>query len=781
MSIKNKLYLLGALVLVATGIFLLLFVTYSDRIQQELNYKKIADNIVRDTSELVIIIQEYSNYQYARTEVQWKSNLRNLQGLVDTALKSGYRPGDFNSIKVKLFKIDKLFNLIKVSFAQRKTKLSDKIPLSKINNYNIRLERLSAQLHQNAHEVLSRSFAISSSAYDRLNDIQRESNVVIIAAVILGGSLLGIAIYLIIRGIINPLKSLVTLSRRIEQGQYQGRHTQVGLFKKGELAELYEGFMSMTDKLLGTIGDLDRDIVRRKMVEEALLQSEEQFRLAFENANDGVCLIDLHGNMIKVNERMCGIFGYSKKELESMTVNEITHPEDENIGLNLIDKSLSGEFISGIFEKRYIHKQGYIIYGQASSSIIKDKGGKPLYFISHVQDITESKRSEEEKKRLESQLRQAQKMEAVGTLAGGIAHDFNNILAAIMGYAELALGDAKDGKASPEEIEQVLIGAQRAARLVKQILMFSRQAEPEFKPLDINKEAINAANLLRNTIPRMIEIALDLSEDICLIQGDVTEIQQVLLNLATNAKDAMPQGGKLTIRTKLVQVEEELCRACFSEFSGEYVLVSVGDTGEGMDEQTLEKIFDPFFTTKEVGKGTGLGLSTIFGIVTGHGGHITVDSQPGMGSTFNIYLPVPEEDLQVVTKEETDEDIAGGSETILFVDDEKSILHVGNKILHGKGYSIIAASNGEEAVKTYNKMKDDIALVILDVSMPGMGGHKCLQELQSIDPEVKVIICSGYFRGGDLKETLYLGASGFIPKPFSSSTMLKTVRKVLDA
>ncbi|MBE9573056.1 MAG: response regulator, partial [Proteobacteria bacterium] len=372
-------------------------------------------------------------------------------------------------------------------------------------------------------------------------------------------------------------------------------------------------------------------------------------------------------------------------------------------------------------------------------------------------------------------------MEAVGTLAGGIAHDFNNVLQAISGYVQLLL--MRKGADDPDHnyLTQIDRSIKRAAELVQQLLIFSRKAETRLRPVDLNLEVAQVHKLLIKTIPRMVNVELRLADNIRIINADSMQLEQIVMNLAVNASDAMPDGGRLIIETKNTVLDEEYCKTYLGATPGEYVLLTVSDTGCGMDRETLKHIFEPFYTTKEPGKGTGLGLAIIYGIVKSHNGHITCYSEPGSGATFKIYFPVLEtEDIQQAPEREEMEEIHGGSETILLVDDEKSIIDIGRDILGQYGYTIITAESGEEAVEVYKREGDRIDLVVLDLGMPGMGGHKCMEELLGINPEAKVIIASGYSPSGKAQDTLKAGAAGFIGKPYQLASMLKKVREVLD-
>ena len=402
--------------------------------------------------------------------------------------------------------------------------------------------------------------------------------------------------------------------------------------------------------------------------------------------------------------------------------------------------------------------------------------------VAHrISDWLEKKRTEAEKQTVEIQLRQAQKIEALGTLAGGIAHDFNNILAVIMGHTELALEKAKAGEDGSREMNQVFKAAVRASNLVKQILTFSRKVETEFRPLNLNLEIARSVKLLERTIPKMISIESHLADDLALIKGDPNQMEQVLLNLATNAIDAMPQGGRLIIQTQNVSLDHEFCVGHIDLSPGAYVLWQISDTGTGIDEETQKHIFDPFFTTKEVGKGTGLGLSMVYGIVRSHGGYVSCYShKDDLGTTFKVYLPVLTGGEAPITFEsEVKQAETGGQETVLVVDDEKAIRDSTTEILKRRGYKTFTASSGEEALEIYRERQDQIDLIVLDVGMPGMGGLKCFGELSKINPKVKVLIASGYSVEGQLKKTAAGEAAGFIGKPYRLRDMLSKVREIL--
>lgn len=398
-----------------------------------------------------------------------------------------------------------------------------------------------------------------------------------------------------------------------------------------------------------------------------------------------------------------------------------------------------------------------------------------------VQEVEERKRTEQEQEKLRAQLIQSQKMESLGTLAGGIAHDFNNLLSVMTGFTELALGKVQGTEVISQHLREVIQAGERAKNLVKKILTFSRLNTFEMKPLDLNKEVRQAVILLERTLPKMINVHTHLADDLKPINGDANELEQILINLATNAQDAMPQGGSLILETSNVRVDEGYNANYLKLAPGEYVLLQVSDTGQGMDALIREKIFDPFFTTKDLGKGTGLGLSTVYGIVKSHGGHISCYSEPGNGTTFKIFLPVFHDDDANQTQQVPEQrQPVGGNESILLVDDEKLLLELGETILSQVGYRVMTAQSGEEALDIYREHKDRLDLVITDLGMPGMGGYKTLKTILEINPQAKVVIASGYMATSHVKTALESGAAGYVAKPFGRMELLTKIREELD-
>ena len=399
-------------------------------------------------------------------------------------------------------------------------------------------------------------------------------------------------------------------------------------------------FFDADGRLAGLIGVMV-DITDRKSMERALRESEERYRAIFNNAAVGIVVTDRYGKFINANPAALKTLGYTPQEFESASFSDITHPDDVEISRNNFGALIRGEIDSYRIEKRYIRKDGEIAWVDLSVSPILDEKGVCVATFGMTVDITERKRAEQERKSLREQLLQAQKMEAIGTLAGGIAHDFNNMLTIILGYSELIQSETDEQDPRSADLAKIVQTAKNGADLVQRLLTFSRKADIESGPLELNAEIERTRKLLERTLPKMIDIRLNLEAKLALIKADPIQIDQVLMNLAINARDAMPDGGKLIIETKNVTLDEDYCSTHMGVIPGKYVMLSISDTGHGMDELTRARIFEPFFTTKDrdSAKGTGLGLAVVHGIVEQHSGHIICESEPDKGSTFRIYFP----------------------------------------------------------------------------------------------------------------------------------------------
>ncbi|HTY23903.1 MAG TPA: PAS domain S-box protein [Desulfomonilaceae bacterium] len=510
-----------------------------------------------------------------------------------------------------------------------------------------------------------------------------------------------------------------------------------------------------------------RDVSGRKRSELA----RRRLATAVEQAEETIVITDPSGSIQYVNPAFEKITGYTKNEVLGRNPSILKSGEqEEGFYRDLWNSITHGKVWRGRFINR--RKDGKLYTEDATISPVRDRAGRIVNFVAVKRDVTDELA-------VQQQLLQAQKMEAVGTLAGGIAHDFNNLLQVTLGYSELLLNEKSPNDAEYEDLHKIHHASQSGAELVQKLLAFGRKADSKPVPLDINRQVKGVEELLRRTIPRMIDIRLELAEDLERVNADPGQVDQVIMNLVVNAMDAMGETGSLTISTENVILDEDYCRLHLEAKPGSYVLLCVSDTGQGMDKETLGHIFEPFFTTKELGRGTGLGLATVYGIIKQHGGHIICYSETGRGTTFKVYFPAIEnqEEQRV---QDSDFVPAFGIETILLVDDEEFVRELGVRILGKAGYQVLVAGNGREALDLLKKERTHISLVVLDLIMPEMGGRECLRELQKIDPQVKVLVASGYSADASVKEMLHMGAKGFVNKPFRIKELLRDVRRILD-
>jgi PAS domain S-box-containing protein len=520
-----------------------------------------------------------------------------------------------------------------------------------------------------------------------------------------------------------------------------------------------------------------RDITNRKQMEHALRESEERYRAIFNNAVVGISLTDKEARFLQVNSRSASMLGYTPDELKAFTAFDITHPDDREFSRAHYSALAEGKVDSYRLEKRYIRKDGEVVWVDLHVSAIHNEDGKFVANLGAAVDISDRKRAEEERERMRSQLLQAQKMEAIGTLTGGIAHEFNNLLTVVSGYADLLLVDKNESDPEYPDLDRIVCAAQRGAALVRSLLTFSRKSETNLVSINLNHEVEQVKRLLDRTLPKLIEIELNLSEGLKTIEADSGQIRQILMNLALNARDAMPDGGKLTIMTK--NVDQAHFPMPLGAKPGEYVQLAVSDTGIGMDKETLGRIFEPFYTTKGLAYKAGLGLAVVHGIVEQHGGCISCESISGRGATFTIYLPVAQtgEPESISVKAER----LGGKETILLVDDEEYVRDLATRFLGLAGYRVISANDGLMALDLYKREKGKVSLVILDLIMPKMGGKQCLEELLKIDPGMKALVASGYTHNENKEDLIRAGAKGLVGKPFQMTELLQIIRDVLDA
>ena len=555
-----------------------------------------------------------------------------------------------------------------------------------------------------------------------------------------------------------------------------------------------------------------RDITARKQAEEARRQSEEFLRTTFEYASVGMAIGVPDGTFVRTNAAFDNMLGYEPGELTGVHRSAITPPDDVAHNEERYRRFLASGMPSFAFEKRYVRKDGRVIWVNMNVSFMRDADGEAKFSIIMAQDITERKRAEEalqkahdelelrveertaelqqaydqlkketrEREQVEAQLRQAQKMEAIGTLAGGIAHDFNNILAGIIGFSELAADEIPDDSKAQRHLKKVLKAGLRAKELVKQILAFSRKSEGERKPISLTPLVRETHALLRASLPTTTQMPLAINTSDDYVLADPIQIQQVLMNLATNAAHAMREGGgQLTIGVSSVTFPPGSLVPDPDMEPGTYVKLTVEDTGTGMTEEVRQRIFEPFFTTKEREKGTGMGLAVVYGVVKSHRGTVTVQSEVGRGSTFAVFLPRAQKP-KAKKDETTTSTLQTGTERILFVDDEEMLAEMARDMLKSLGYHVTVAKHPTEAWNLFLEDPSQFDLVITDQTMPGTTGVTLAQKMLRVRKEMPIILCTGYSEMVSADQAKEVGISEFVMKPVVKKELAETIRKVLD-
>jgi PAS domain S-box-containing protein len=549
-----------------------------------------------------------------------------------------------------------------------------------------------------------------------------------------------------------------------------GEDNAVEALKRGANDFLIKG------KLARLLPAVDRELreaeVRRgkRRAEEELRESEQRYRRIVETTNEGVCIVDVHSVIRFANHRMAGLLGYGVDELLGKSIFDFV----ESASRSTLEKGLDkGEgALPGEIEIRFKRKDGTDLWMLVDSAPILDAAGRREGALAMSLDITS-------RKRLEDQLRQSQKMEAIGSLAGGVAHDFNNLLSVILSYTTLLLEGLKPGDPIAGELQEVRGAGERAAALTRQLLAFSRRQVLELRVLDLNQVLGGMEKMLKRLLAEDVELSLLTFHGLGKVRADAGQIEQIVMNLVVNARDAMPQGGKISIETGNAELDAAYAALHLGVKPGPYVVLAVTDSGMGMDAATQARIFEPFFTTKEVGKGTGLGLSTVFGIVQQSGGHIWVYSEPGKGTTFKIYLPRIDGEADTVRASSPPATLRG-TETILLVEDEEAVRGVARSMLRRQGYNVLDAQNGGEAFLVSEKYAATIHLLITDVVMPRMSGRELAERLAPVRPEMKVLYLSGYTDKAIVHHGVLESGIAFLQKPITPDVFLRKVREVLD-
>jgi PAS domain S-box-containing protein len=509
-----------------------------------------------------------------------------------------------------------------------------------------------------------------------------------------------------------------------------------------------------------------RNITERTRALEALKESEEKYRNLVELANDGIAIIQ-DGVVKYVNPHLAELVGYRVEEIEETAFLEYIYPDEAERVAQYHLQRMADEDVPSTYEAALKHRQGTRIDVEFNVSVISYEG-KPAAFAI-IRDLTE-------RKRLEAEFQRFHRMESLGTLAGGIAHNFNNLLTAIMGNVSLALMQTDKTELSYERLKNIKKSVQSGARLTNQLLGYARKGKYDIRTISLNQLVEETSSTFTAT-KKEIRVHIDLSQDLSAIEADQGQIEQVLWNIYINAADAMPRGGDLFLKTRNVS-HDDIKGKAYRPKPGDYAVLTIEDTGTGMDQKTMDRIFDPFFTTKELGRGTGLGLASVYGIVKAHKGYIDVESGGEQGTAFTVYLPTCGEPVSRQVKPA--EQVVNGTETVLLVDDEELVLEAVVQSLQTLGYNVIGARGGREAVQVYQLHQRDIDVVVLDMVMPDMGGGEVFGHLRAMNPDIGVLLASGYSIEGQASEILEQGCDAFIQKPFNVKDLSQKIREILD-
>ena len=515
------------------------------------------------------------------------------------------------------------------------------------------------------------------------------------------------------------------------------------------------------------------NVTERVKAETARLESAALFRTMFESSSVGISKVSLDFVIEEINQAHCSMLGYTCDELVGMTIWDITDPVSLPEGKRMQARLRRGEIDSYQMEKKYVRKDGKAVWGLLDANLVRDSNGDPLYFLGNIVDITE-------KKDLELQLLQSQRLEAIGQLAGGVAHDFNNLLTVINGYSALVLDKLSDGDPKRLDIEQIATAGEKAGMLTRQLLAFSRKQVIRPTIVDLNAVVADMTTMLRRLVGENIVVRTILAEGLGKTRVDPGQMNQIIMNLAVNARDAMPTGGQITVETANFEIDREYSARHMSARHGAYCLMSISDDGIGMDEGTRSHAFEPFFTTKGVGEGTGLGLPTVYGIVKQHNGYIWLYSEPGHGTTVKVYLPQVEVNSGQPVGQCTNNGAPSGTETILLAEDDDIVRKLTASILEQSGYTVLQAADGHLALDVFGDESGRIDLLLTDVIMPGMGGKELADQLLAQSPDLRVIFVSGYTDEAISRIGILPGDVELLSKPFHPKALLTLVRTVLD-
>lgn len=575
--------------------------------------------------------------------------------------------------------------------------------------------------------------------------------------------------------------NLNRIYKRFNQGEKVVHIESARIRKDGRRVDVSVTMSLIKDKGGNIIGvsTIARDITEQKIAENRLRESEAFSRSILESSADCIAVLDLDSNLLSINAPgLCLMEIDDFADFKQRYWIDLWEEQEREAARAAVESAKRGE--TGRFRAYAKTARGELKYWDVIVTPILDSMNNPTRILSVSRDTSEQKHAEEALLKSEEQLRQSQKLESVGRLAGGIAHDFNNMLTAINGYSDLILAKLEDDNPLRSKVEDIKKAGERSALLTQQLLAFSRKQVLQTKVLDLNEIITDTSKMLRHLIGEDVQLYTSLNSKLQRVEADPGQLSQVIINLAVNARDAMPKGGNLTIKTDNVYLDEKFSRRHSLMQQGNFVLLAVSDTGEGMSGEIKQHIFEPFFTTKEVGKGTGLGLATVYGIIKQSGGYIWVESETGKGSTFNIYLPRVTEEIPAAEENSPAKDVQKGTETVLLVEDEEMVRSLSREILETNGYTVIEAQNGKEALTLFERGDYKFDLLMTDVVMPYMGGRELAEKLTERLPGLQVLFTSGYMDDPEMHHTVVETTTNFIQKPYTPNFLVQKVREVLD-
>jgi len=776
MEIKTRLWNNVIATIVVSVIFVSTFLILFQIFYEEYRKDKLAAEIIKGTAEMKIVGDEYLLYHEKRAAIQWQLKYDSLTKLM---LQQNFtRPENqviFDRIVRNHLRIKVIFlELVEIYEKGQETGKGDDIGKRELE------DRLMSLLLESSQEMVSSAFNLHFNIEKNLMTLQRRIGQFVAFLLVL---LLGFIIVnslLIKRSIMPKIEKLEEGARIVGNGNLDFR---VGIGSRDELGRLSTAFDQMTENLkksTTSIIKLNQEIANHKKTEEELKRKEEELRLTMDSSPIMVFYKDIDGRHLIINKALAEALGRPKEEIEGRKTSEIFSKEiAEQMDKNDRDMIRSGKPEINIIEK-YETPEG-IRWSNVTKVPLYNERGEVIAIVGFAEDITEQKKLEKEKLKLEAQLLQAQKIEAVGRLAGGIAHDFNNMLTVIQGYSDFIVSRLDTSDLLYQPMQQINEAAKRSADLTRQLLAFSRQQIIAPKRLNLNEQLKGMEKLLKRIIEEDIDLVFMLSPDLWDTYLDPSQVDQVIANLAVNARDAMPDGGILTVETINVTFDDSYCKMHAGFIPGDYVMLAISDTGIGMDTETQEHAFEPFFTTKEAGKGSGLGLSTVYGIVKQNRGFINVYSEPGQGTVFKIYFTGyrggQEEAATAIDESGTGR---GGKETILLVEDEDAVRTFAREILKGLGYRVLEASQPQKAISKCAQYARDIHLLLTDVVMPDMNGKELYGRISALKPGVKVLYMSGYMADAVAHRGVLEKKTAFIQKPFTSDSLGRKVRETLD-